>query len=628
MIIEATAMAIAKKVFEKVSPSALSAAANATSQTIDKARVKYTNVFQDHLQKTLSRVQSAKTVISRDQPVNLLDIYVNLDLKSDERECADNDVVDQVGTPCRIFIYGTGGAGKTMMMKYIILRSFMDPKGVIPIFLEFRNLLFKDCPSFEKAAFEYIVGKGAKQSEALFRTGLESGLFVLFVDGLDEVGRDVRDHAVKLLGNFASAYPATGIIISSRPGFSPQSLEAFTAYGVQGLTMNKAISVVEKTLADECVKQEFIKQLRDGLYKKHDTFLQVPLLVVMMLLTFGSYADIPDRMTVFYEQAFETLYALHDTTSKGPFKRQHFAGLSPDLFRQLFEAFCYMTLSRDKFSFIFSELIDFVARASAVSQIEVDANLIQKDLEESVCLVQQDGIKYVFVHRSFQEFFASKFALRYGGSNQFEIINNIIGRDYQNNTVTMMNEIDAVKFKEKWILPALDRVAELMGSVADAPVDERLAQLIGGFHVEMGTRAKGVVPEIAGWLLAQDKLARDLTMALSRVTNIRPHYSLWDDLDLLPRQKGERERFIAKLSSLPPDMEDVLVLMDEADDELAEHGELLGSCSVHAKAANREWLELLGLGPRMDAYLEEIKQELGDIRLQVARQRELELEIL
>lgn len=628
MISEATALAAAGQVLKQASPKMLEKVAAASSSALDAVRARYTKTFQSHLQRTLTRVYSVKTVVSKDQPVDLLSIYVNLRLSSDRESILDSDILDRLQSKSRLFLYGTGGAGKTMMMKYLLLQTINNPSGLIPIFVEFRNLEVTSSTSLEESIFRQIETEGAKESLSLFVAGLNAGIFIVFLDGLDEVNRDEREHIIKGINVFVSKYPNVSIVVSSRPGFSPQSLETFSAYEVQGLSLGQAVEVVRKTPADDELKQEFIKRLESGLYERHKTFLQIPLLTVMMLLTFSSYADIPDRMSVFYEQAFETLYALHDTTSKGPFKRQHYAGLSPDIFRRLFEAFCYITLSKDKLSFLYSELISFIENAARVSQIQTEPSKVQKDLEESVCLVQQDGIRYVFVHRSFQEYFAAKFALRYGGANQFEIITNCIGREWQNNTVVLMNEIDEIKFREKWILPALKELEGLLRRGKRKHVDARVGEIVGGFHLERLEHTAPFAPKPAGFFYGNNRLARELSMPLSRVTEVGSIYSIFRKMQLFPSGETELKAFIGEFANPPADLIEVLQLCEEELTEEDEDGSPVGYASVHAKPENREWFKKVGISDLIDEYLREVTKERKRVEKLVEEQRKLELEIL
>ena len=71
MISEASAIAAASKVFDKVPPALLESIGKRVKRASDVIRARYTLTFQSHLAKTLARVLYVKTVVSKDQPVDL-----------------------------------------------------------------------------------------------------------------------------------------------------------------------------------------------------------------------------------------------------------------------------------------------------------------------------------------------------------------------------------------------------------------------------------------------------------------------------------------------------------------------------------------------------------------------------
>ncbi len=50
---------------------------------------------------------------------------------------------------------------------------------------------------------------------------------------------------------------------------------------------------------DKEAKQRFLARLRD-LYVRHESFLSIPLLCIIMLITFDQSADIPDKKHIFF----------------------------------------------------------------------------------------------------------------------------------------------------------------------------------------------------------------------------------------------------------------------------------------------------------------------------------------
>lgn len=88
--------------------------------------------------------------------------------------------------------------------------------------------------------------------------------------------------------------------------------------------------------------------LDERLYDNHTSFASNPLLLSIMLLTFDNYAEIPEKLHLFYANAFETLYSKHDATKAG-YRRELRCSLSFDYFKKAFACFCFLTYYQGKF---------------------------------------------------------------------------------------------------------------------------------------------------------------------------------------------------------------------------------------------------------------------------------------
>ena len=54
-----------------------------------------------------------------------------------------------------------------------------------------------------------------------------------------------------------------------------------------------------------------------------------------------------------------------------------------------------------KFEFTDNEVTDYISKGLKIEKAEVDRNLFLRDLLESVCILQKEGMHYTFTHRSF-----------------------------------------------------------------------------------------------------------------------------------------------------------------------------------------------------------------------------------
>jgi len=79
------------------------------------------------------------------------------------------------------------------------------------------------------------------------------------------------------------------------------------------------LSLIRKLDYNQDIKQKFLTEVENKLFEKYETFASNPLLLTIMLMTFDQYAEIPEKIHLFYQECFQALYSRHDA-SKGDIK--------------------------------------------------------------------------------------------------------------------------------------------------------------------------------------------------------------------------------------------------------------------------------------------------------------------
>ena len=216
---------------------------------------------------------------------------------------------------------------------------------------------------------------------------------------------------------------------------------------------------------DKDVRDRFVKALEEDLYEKHKSFASNPLLLSIMLLTFENYAEIPEKLHLFYANAFETLYEKHDATKAG-YRREIKSNLSFDNFRTVFSFFCFFTYGQGKTEFSRDELISILKKI-AKKKIQFKASDYVYDLENSLCLLYKDGLNYRFAHRSFQEYFAAFFMKELSDENMknmsFRLITQDSFRAANDNVFSMLYDMCEDRFEQNVLLPVLIEFEEERG---------------------------------------------------------------------------------------------------------------------------------------------------------------------
>lgn len=381
-----------------------------------KALVLNKSVYIKYLHNAYERYNKVRTLVTGNEPRNIIgekNIYVQINVKNEARnkEVDTSTIEPLLNVSKNLIIRGTGGAGKSMLFRYLFLNTINNGK-YIPIFLELRKITNQDtgingifnliynCMSdfdvtFDKEQFKYSLGLGN---------------YVFFLDGFDEIKKDLLTQTAEAIQKFASKYPKNSYIISSRPNCNFSAFQTFTILDCINLSKEQAIELSQKSGEDSEKTNDFCKQLDDHLFDKHKEFTCNPLLLSMMFLTFMRNNSIPEHLADFYEKCYLALYNVHDSNNKGSYKREfQCAKLDERSFRKLFSRFCFKTYFNDKYEFTDQELIDEINWCIKKLGLEskVSAEEYINDLCNIVCLIIKEGNTYRFAHRSFQAYFSA-----------------------------------------------------------------------------------------------------------------------------------------------------------------------------------------------------------------------------
>ncbi|WP_225770141.1 NACHT domain-containing NTPase [Inquilinus sp. Marseille-Q2685] len=426
-------------------------------ETISSSIASLTANFESHLSENFDRCQQIKTIISREKPNNILSIYTNLKFKCHKVEIGDLAFIGSIESRSRTIITGTGGGGKTVFMKYLWLSLFTDPKGRIPIYIELRRMNDLHSENLLSYVFKSTTGSGSKITEDRFIKEMRRGTFIFILDGFDEINIDKRSSIERQILDISAQYKDIIIVVSGRPEDRFEAWQQFSVYTILPFTKSQTLALISKIHYEPVIKKKFYNKVKRELYDKHQSFLSNPLLTTIMLLTFDQYAEIPDKIHLFYGQAFETLFLKHDAAKEG-FQRQRFTDLTLDLFRKCFAYFCLFTYHAEMFEFSESELAEYIAKASKATSIKLRTDEYRKDLIESICVMQKNGLDIQFTHRSFQEYFTAVCLSDYLSDTHCGAVLNHVYNRLSDNTVRMLFEMNKDKVERTFIIPNLENL--------------------------------------------------------------------------------------------------------------------------------------------------------------------------
>lgn len=420
--------------------------------------------FKEYLVAGANKYGYTKTILYREKPVPINEFFVNMDLECQGNKLGTENINDLLQVNNYITILASGGSGKSTLFKYFFIEAIRNT-NLIPIFVELKMINDEEIDLLE-CIYKSLTNLKFDLEKEYFIHSLNSGRYLILLDGFDEVIEEKRDKLIKEINSLADKYDENHILLSSRRnttlynGWS-KSID----FRLLSLSKDKALNLISNLKYDTEVKYKFLKDLNEFLFDRHKSFCSNPLLLNLMLLTYEEFAEIPEKVHIFYARAFEVLYARHDASKN--FKRELRAGknLGYDEFVKILEALSILSYLDSKISFDYTTLINYIENSKRMTKIkDFSTEGYITDLVESICLLYLDGLKYTFQHRSFQEFFTARFILNLPDKQQFGVISKLLDKkvsSISNDTVfDLIIEMDRSKFEKVFLIPKLKEIKE------------------------------------------------------------------------------------------------------------------------------------------------------------------------
>ena len=416
----------------KISAEVITDLAKTTARTLyQKARDYVTDIqkkeeidfgyaYENYLKYAKTTHEKMKTLLYRHAAKDIYSFYecVGLNRNEDIIDTADINNVLKIGN--KIIVTGTGGSGKSVMMKHFFL-NILETTHYVPVLIELRGLNEYDEKgiNLEEYIYEVMGTLKFKIERKYFEYSLETGCYVILLDGFDEVKNEISNSVTNQIVAMSKKYPENHYILSSRPLEEFMGWNQFEELHAMPLSKEQALSLINKIEYDQIIKDKFYKELDEYLYEKYETFASNPLLLTIMLLTFESRASIPDKLNDFFEQAFTTLFHTHDAT-KGGYKRDIRSKLGYEDFKAVFSYFCFKSFFNSDYKFSENKALEYIGAAKQKRIIDTYFNSMDylKDLTNSVCMLIHEGLEFRFSHRSFQEYFAALYTVQLSDSQQ------------------------------------------------------------------------------------------------------------------------------------------------------------------------------------------------------------------
>lgn len=467
-----------------------------------------------NLVKRAALCEKVKTIWQLDKEVRIPDFYYPSRIRFNPEVTKVVGSLKHFPPKGNFVIEGTIGQGKSIFLRYLCAEELRGKgTGKIPIFVELR--LVEKAAGLQGAITNTLDEYGFAVTEDLLDFYSRSGKFVLLLDAFDELPPDCVSGVIAELERLSSKYPDLQIFVTSRPDSEIHRSRHFRTFKLAALSQEDHKPFLKKLLLAE----SDVKQLLQAIVASPTrvaSLLTTPLMLTLVAVVYRAEKAIPPELPQFFEMLFSTLFSRHDRTKAGFIRARH-ADLTERATQELFEAFCFMTRYHEMSTSLTDQEIDRALQgAIKYSGVKCEADAFYKDITKIACLMQREGLKTNFIHKSIQEFFAASFVRRANDSfarKFYESQRGAKGRMWVQENAFLM-QIDPYRFARHFYMPEISEIEkfyEIDFSKGVPKADDRLVQIMtDGSEVvveiedegELNTRSFPLnLPENAGPLL-------------------------------------------------------------------------------------------------------------------------------
>lgn len=412
-------------------------------------------IFEEYLDSKYQLLSKMKTLL-HSNPIPISEFYIQSPIKYNNNYINESQLIKFILSNKNIIVSGIAGLGKSVLLKSLFLNIASNNYNIFPIFIELRDLNYSN-----ESMLDYISKSISNTQGNITKENLEKlikkGRFILIIDGFDELNFNLREKYTDEIIKLSEKHRNLHIILSSRPDIKFKAWHNFIEISIEHLSKEQAINLIKRLNYDQNIKEKFISKLESEFYDLHTSFVSNPLLLTMMLLTFEEFAEIPNRIHLFYEHAFRTLYHRHDAL-KSSFKRDSKTKLDISEFSKIFSFFSLQTHLKKIHNLSESDIINFINNSLAYfNRNDIPPINFLHDSMDNLCLIQRDGLNFIFTHRSFQEYFCALYLLSCQSERIYDIFNQVaIAND--NKIINILYDMNQSMVEKLWIKPKIEEM--------------------------------------------------------------------------------------------------------------------------------------------------------------------------
>lgn len=245
------------------------------------------------------------------------------------------------------------------------------------------------------------------------------------------------------------------------------------------------------------IANKIIQSIENAKGKYIHSFLKNPLLLSLYILTFQSYASIPDKKYIFYRRVINALFSEHDSKTKLGFVREKLCGLNQEQFEDILKAFSFISYFENKFDFETDYVYDKLKAIKERKKYSFDNEKFILDLKSAIGIWVDDEGQLSFTHRSLQEYFAASFIKELKEQENTRVYEKIISKlgDHDlivreiENLLTLLEEMDTFNYFNNYYIKILNELAidiDVNNNITDEYVKKYINYFTEGISIKFG----------------------------------------------------------------------------------------------------------------------------------------------
>ncbi len=465
--------------------------------------------------RALVNVTKVKTLWNFDKEISLYQFYYPASILMENNQRKEINGLRDLGGRKNYVIQGTAGQGKSIFLRYLCGQELFSEatSNRVPIFVELRrvNAEFNVARLILEALKRYKL----PNTEASWNYLAETGKFILILDAFDEIDPQLASRTVGEIEDIADMYEEQlQIIVTSRPDADIQRSAKFRVLKLASLESKDHQRFLETTCSDKHQAQNLVSVIETSTTEIRG-LLTTPLMMTLLVFLYKAIQSIPDTVPKFYEELFDVLFYRHDNSKPG-FRRKRFTHLDDSKIKKLFSAFCFYVRLAGLGTLTSEQLRKCVEDAAKVCNESIDPDKFRDELTKTVCLMQQDGFEYSFIHRSVAQYYAASF-ISNSSENFAEAFYRIATKRNKSWDLELrfLAEIDSYKYIKLYEIPMLNKIAADIGHSFSSYNDrvevfvkkfclEKISLVLRDSWENKGAKINGDKNEVTGWSINSD----------------------------------------------------------------------------------------------------------------------------